>query len=99
MEKALIVLAVLVALDALTTYALTFKYPVHLEFNPILRTLLYIRKELVFAYAPVEFLALLLLFKLHRMLLRRIGIKKRIEYVLILLPLVAVVSNVIGLIL
>jgi hypothetical protein len=98
MEKPLITLAVLVALDALTTYMLTFKYPCELEFNPVLRTLLCVRKELVFAYAPVEFLALLLLYKAYRMFLRRIGVKKRIEYVFTALPLIAVISNVIGLI-
>ena len=99
MEKSLVILAVLVALDALTTYLLTFKYPCELEFNPVLRAVLCIRKELVFAYAPVEFLALLLLYKAYRMLLNRIGIKKRIEYVFIALPSIAVVSNIIGLIL
>ena len=97
MEKAPIILAMLVVLDALTTYLLTFKYPCEMEFNPILRAVLCIRKELVFAYAPIEFLALLLLYKAYRRFLRRIGVKKRIEYAFIALPLVAVVSNTIGL--
>jgi hypothetical protein len=94
---AAVLLAVLVALDALTTYLLALRYPVHLEFNPVLRYLLAVDARLVFAYAPVEYLAFLLLFRAHRWFLRKIGIKKRLEYVVVLLPLVAVVSNAIGL--
>jgi hypothetical protein len=94
---ATIVLAVLVVLDALTTYLLALRYPIHLEFNPLLRQLLAVDSRLVFAYAPVEYLLLLLLYKLYRAFLRRLGIRKRLEYVVVLLPLVAVVSNTIGL--
>ena len=92
-----VLLAVLVALDALTTYLLTLRYPTHLEFNPILRELLAVDSRLVFAYAPVEYLLLLLLFRAYRWFLRRVGVKRRLEYVVVLLPLVAVVSNATGL--
>jgi hypothetical protein len=94
---AAVLLAVLVALDALTTYLLVLRYPAHLEFNPVLRYLLSLDARLVFAYAPVEYLLLLLLYRAYRAFLRKIGIKKRLEYVVVLLPLVAVVSNTIGL--
>jgi hypothetical protein len=92
-----VLLAVLVALDALTTYLLTLRYPTQLELNPLLRQLLAVDSRLVFAYAPVEYLLLLLLYKLYRAFLRRVGIKRRLEYLVVLLPLVAVVSNAIGL--
>jgi hypothetical protein len=94
---ATIVLAVLVGLDALTTYLLALRYPAHLELNPILRQLLALDSRLVFAYAPVEYLAFLLLYRAYRAFLRRVGIKRRLEYVVVLLPLIAVVSNAIGL--
>ena len=90
-------LAVLVGLDALTTYLLTLRYPTQLEFSPLLRQLLAVDSRLVFAYAPVEYLLLLLLFRAYRWFLRGVGIKRRLEYVVVLLPLVAVVSNAAGL--
>ena len=92
-------LAVLVALDSLTTYLLTLRYPTHLEFNPLLRQLLALDARLVFAYAPAEYLLLLLLFRAYRTFLRRVGIKRRLEYIVVLLPLVAVMSNLAGLLL
>jgi hypothetical protein len=92
-----VLLAVLVALDASTTYLLALRYPAHLELNPLVRHLLAVDARLVFAYAPAEYLLLLLLYKLYRAFLRRVGIKRRLEYVVVLLPLVAVASNAIGL--
>jgi hypothetical protein len=90
-------LAVLVALDALTTYLLALRYPAQLELNPVLRELLAVDSRLVFAYAPVEYLLLLLLFRAYRWFLRKVGIKRRFEYLVVLLPLLAVASNVAGL--
>jgi hypothetical protein len=90
-------LAVLVVLDALTTYLLALRYPAHLEFNPVLRELLAVDARLVFAYAPVEYLLLLLLFRAYRWFLRKTGIKRMFEYLVVLLPLLAVASNVTGL--
>jgi hypothetical protein len=97
--RAATLLAVLVALDALTTYLLTLRYPAQLELNPLLRYLLTLDARLVFAYAPVEYLLLLLLFRVYGWFLRRVGIRRRLEYVVVLLPLVAVVSNLVGLLL
>lgn len=92
-----VLLAVLVALDSLTTYLLALRYPAHLEFNPLLRQLLALDSRLVFAYAPVEYLLLLLLYRAYGAFLRRVGIKRRLEYIVVLLPLIAVVSNLAGL--
>jgi type II secretory pathway component PulF len=94
-----VLLAVLVTLDGLTTYLLALRYPAHLELNPVLRQLLALDSRLVFAYAPVEYLLLLLLFRAYRWFLRRVGIRRRLEYIVVLLPLVAVVSNLAGLLL
>ena len=96
-ERAGVVLAVLVALDALTTYALAHRYPVEQEFNPILKCLLAVDKRLVFAYAPVEYLVLLCLYHLNKRARERLGVKKRLEYSVIGLVAVVVSLNVVGL--
>jgi hypothetical protein len=72
------------------------KYPAQLEFNPVLRQLLTIDKRLVFAYAPVEYLALLGLFYLNRYVRERLGVKKRLEYSVIALVAVVVALNTMG---
>jgi hypothetical protein len=92
------VLALLVSLDAITTYILSLLYPYNLEFNPILRALLSVDRRLVFAYAPVEFLALYAIYRLYSWFLRKIGFGKRLEYIFVFLPLLAVASNVAGII-
>jgi hypothetical protein len=95
--RAATLLAVLVALDALSTYLLALRYPAQLELNPLLRQLLAVDARLVFAYAPAEYLLLLLLYRAYGAFLRRVGIKRRLEYAVVLLPLIAVASNAIGL--
>jgi hypothetical protein len=73
------VLALLVSLDAITTYILSHLYPHNLEFNPILRTLLSIDRRPDFAYAPVEFLALYTIYRLYSWFPRKIGFGKRLD--------------------
>jgi tetrahydromethanopterin S-methyltransferase subunit G len=74
------------------------KYPVQLEFNPVLRRLLTIDKRLVFAWIPVEYTALLGLYYLNKKVRERLGVKKRLEYVVVAVAAIAVLSNVVGLI-
>jgi hypothetical protein len=75
---------------------LLLKYPAQLEFNLILRQLLTIDKRLVFAYAPVEYAALLCLFYFNKRVRERLGVKKRLEYSIIVLAATIVVLNTIG---
>jgi hypothetical protein len=72
------------------------RYPAQLELNPVLRQLLTIDKRLVFAWAPVEYTALLCLFYLNRYVRVRLGVKKRLEYSVIALVALVVVLNTIG---
>jgi hypothetical protein len=95
--KAKVILLILVLLDAVSTYLLVQRYPVELEASPVLRQLLYIDKRLVLAYAPVEYLALLGLYYLNKHVRTKLGVKKKIEYMVIAIVVMAVVSNVIGL--
>jgi hypothetical protein len=75
---------------------LTQRYPAQLEFNPVLRQLLTIDKRLVFAYAPVEYTALLGLYRLNRYVRAKLGVKKRLEYSVIALVAVVVLLNITG---
>jgi len=94
--KAEAILLILVLLDAVSTYLLVQKHPVELELSPILRQLLAIDKRLVFAYAPVEYLALLGLFYLNKKMREKLGVKKKLEYTIIALVAAVVVLNTIG---
>jgi hypothetical protein len=93
----LVVLLVLVLMDVASTYLLLGKYPVELELNPVLRQLLAIDKRLVFAWIPVEYLGLLSLFYINKYVRMKLGVKKKLEYAVVLLLLVTVASNIIGL--
>ena len=92
-------LLILVLLDAVSTYLLVQQYPVELEASPILRQLLAIDMRLVFAYAPVEYLALLGLFYLNKRAREKLGVKKRLEYAIIALAATIVLLNTIGVVL
>jgi hypothetical protein len=94
-----LLLLLLVVLDAASTYLLLERYPAQLEFNPLLRQLLTIDKRLVFAYAPVEYTALLGLYYLNKKVREKLGVKKRLEYSVIALVAVVVVLNIVGVIL
>jgi hypothetical protein len=96
MDRAVLVLLALVLLDSVSTYLLAQRCPVELELSPIVRRLLHIDKRLVLAWAPVEYLVLLGLLYLNKKVRERLGVKKRIEYSVIVLVAVAAVSNTIG---
>ena len=97
MLRAELLLLLLVVLDATSTYMLTQRYPAQLELNPVLRRLLAVDKRLVFAWIPVEYLALLGLYYLNRYVRVKLGVKKRLEYSVVALVAVVVVLNTIGL--
>jgi hypothetical protein len=99
LEKAALILLVLVVLDVASTYMLVEKYPTRLEFNPILRQLLTIDKRLVFAWIPVEYPALLGLYYLNKRVRERLGVKKKLEYLVIMLVAVIVLLNTVGVVL
>jgi hypothetical protein len=92
-----LLLLALVVLDAASTYMLVEKYPAQLEFNLILRQLLTIDKRLVLAYTPIEYTALLGLYYLDKKVREKLGVKKRLEYSIIVLAATIVVLNTIGL--
>jgi hypothetical protein len=94
-----LLLLLLVVLDVASTYLLVQRHPVELELNPVLRQLLAIDKRLVFAYAPVEYTALLGLFYLNKKVREKLGVKKKLEYSIIVLAATIVVLNTIGLVL
>jgi hypothetical protein len=96
MDRAALVLLALVLLDSVSTYLLVQKYPVELEVSPILRQLLMVDKRLVFTWTPVEYLVLLGLYYLNKNVRTKLGVKKRIEYVVIALVALAVALNTIG---
>jgi hypothetical protein len=75
------------------------KYPAQLEFNLILRQLLTIDKRLVFAYTPIEYTALLGLYYLNKRVRERLGVKKKLEYLVIMLVAVIVLLNTVGVVL
>jgi hypothetical protein len=81
-DKRLVVLiAVLVVLDATSTYLCTLYYPAELEFNPILRYLLKEYGRVAIAlYAPLEFTLLTLLLTTYNMILRKIGVENTFKY-------------------
>jgi hypothetical protein len=97
--KAEAILLILVLLDAVSTYLLAQKHPVELELSPVLRQLLAVDRRLVFAYAPVEYLALLGLYYLNKKARERLGVKKRLEYSIIALAAAVVLLNTIGVVL
>ena len=97
--KAEATLLILVLLDAVSTYLLVQKHPVELELSPVLRQLLAVDRRLVFAYAPVEYLALLGLYYLNKKARERLGVKKRLEYSIIALAAAVVLLNTIGVVL
>jgi len=61
-----------------------------------LRQLLAVDKRLVFAWVPVEYLGLLGLYYLNKKVRERLGVKKRLEYSIIVLAATVVVLNTIG---
>jgi hypothetical protein len=79
-----------------STYLLVQRYPVELEASPIVRRLLIVDRRLVFAWAPVEYSILLGLYYLNKRVRERLGVKKRIEYVVVALVALAAVLNTIG---
>ena len=92
--------AVLVLLDALSTYLCVQYYPVELELNPLLRYLLRLYGGLgALAYAPLEFLALTSLLTFYVRKLRDLGIRRVGRFVSLVLVAVAafVASNLAGL--
>jgi hypothetical protein len=80
-RRVVFLICVLVLFDATSTYLCTLFYPVELEFNPVLRTLLLMfgRVGLVL-YAPAEFALLVLLLSAYSRLLTRIGVKETNKY-------------------
>jgi hypothetical protein len=85
-------------LDCLTTYFLLLKFnDVELEFNPILRVLLRHSYYYVFAYVFIEFAYFALAYTVIRALRDRAGMRIKLEYSAVFLPLLAVISNTIGL--
>jgi hypothetical protein len=98
MDRATLVLLALVLLDSVSTYLLAQRCPVELELSPIVRQLLMVDKRLVLAWAPVEYLVLLGLFYLNKKVRERLGVKKRVEHVVVVVVAIAVLSNLAGLI-
>jgi hypothetical protein len=92
-----ILLIILVLLDCTTTYFLSYKYPVEREFNPLVRELMKVWRELVFLYAVIEYFSFLLLYEIALYMRERFKIKYRIEYSIVALLVFAVTSNMIGL--
>jgi hypothetical protein len=80
-RRVAVLVGVLVVLDAISTYLCTLFYPVELEFNPVLRTLLLVfGRVAIVLYAPVEFALLVLLLSAYGRLLARIGVKETNKY-------------------
>jgi len=99
-ERAIaLVLLSLVLLDATSTYMLVQRHPVELELSPIIRWLLTIDKRLVFAWIPVEYVVLYALYKLNKRVRERLGVKRRVEHAVVALVVIAVSSNLAGLLL
>jgi hypothetical protein len=90
-KRVVFLTGVLVLLDAVSTCLCNLFYPVELEFNPVLRTLL-----LVFGwaglvlYAPAEFALLVLLLSAYSRILLRIGVKETSKYCLVVLTVLYV---------
>jgi hypothetical protein len=98
-KRVITLTALLVVLDALSTYLCTLYYPLELEFNPLLRYLLKTYGEVsLVMYAPLEFTALILLLSAYSKLLVRIGVKDTFKYcvVVIVALLMFIALNFIG---
>jgi hypothetical protein len=87
LDRRLIVLvALLVVLDAISTYMCTLYYPLELEFNPLLRYLLKVHGRVALAlYAPLEFLALIALLSAYSKILQKLGVENTFKYCIVVL--------------
>jgi hypothetical protein len=82
----LLLVLVLVVLDVSSTYMLLQRYPVDLEFNPILRQLVRaFGLRVLLVYAPVEYTLITLLLILQGRLLSKLNIEKTEKYLKITL--------------
>jgi len=90
-KRVVVLVALLVVLDAVSTYLCTLYYPLELEFNPLLRYLLieYGRVALVL-YAPIEFILLTLLLTAYTMILKRIGVRDTFKYCVVVVATLSV---------
>jgi len=98
-RRLVLLVGVLVVLDAVSTYLCTLYYPVELEFNLLLRYLLIAYGKIALVlYAPLEFLALIVLLSAYSRILKRIGIRDTFKYCIIVLSVFyfIVVMNFIG---
>jgi hypothetical protein len=100
LDRRLIVLvALLVVLDAISTYLCTLYYPLELEFNPLLRHLLVNYGRVALAlYAPLEFTLLTLLLVVYNRVLRKIGVENTFKYSVIVVSVfyLVIILNFIG---
>jgi len=100
LDKRLVLLvALLVVLDAVSTYLCTLYYPLELEFNPLLRLLLKTYGRVAIAlYTPLEFALLVLLLKTYTVILKKIGVENTFKYSVAVLSALylAVALNFIG---
>jgi len=98
-KRVVILIALLVILDAFSTYLCTLYYPVELEANVILRDLLKTHgKVALVLYAPLEFTLLTLLLTAYSKILMRLGVKNMFKYcVIVLIVLYVVIAlNLVG---
>jgi hypothetical protein len=85
-KRVVALVAVLVVLDAVSTYLCTLYYSIELEFNPLLRYLLKIYGRVALAlYAPLEFMLLATLLSVYTRILKRIGIRDTFKYCVVVL--------------
>jgi hypothetical protein len=100
-RRLVILVALLVVLDALSTYLCTLYYPVELELNPILRYLLKVYGKVALAlYAPLEFLALIALLSAYSKILQKLGVNDTFKYCVVVLSVfyLVIILNFIGVI-
>jgi hypothetical protein len=100
-KRVVILIALLVVLDGLSTYLCTLYYPLELEFNLLLRYLLIAYGKIALVlYAPLEFLALIVLLSAYSRILKRIGIRDTFKYCMIVVTVLflIVLMNFIGVI-
>jgi hypothetical protein len=102
LDRRLIVLvALLVVLDALSTYLCTLYYPVELELNPLLKYLLIKYGRVALAlYAPLEFTLLTLLLVAYSRILKKIGVEDTFKYCVVVLSVfyLVIILNFVGVI-
>jgi hypothetical protein len=85
-RRLVLLVALLVVVDALSTYLCTLYYPAELEFNPILRYLLKVHGRVALAlYAPIEFTLLVLLLTAYSKTLQKLGVKNTFKYSVIVI--------------